>query len=325
MFLKSINKCTFSQTESTMPKSNSVRDPQEVLDDCLEEIGMGPYQWKLFLLCGLGWTADNAWFQCLAVIVEQINFEYGLTNASGGISTTFSYIGMAIGAGVWGPLSDVIGRRTAFMYTFCITGIFGVATAFGHNIYVICSLLFCMGIGYGGNLPIDGALFLEEIPPSRQSLLTLLSLFWPVGQVLTSVIAWILLPNHSCSSYTNCPYESNVGWRLVCMVLGILTLVMTGSRYFFKLQESPKYLIARGRYDEAVQVLQELAAGNGKVLNISSKDFAESQSANELVRGRNASSLSRISSLFGKELRLTTILIWLIWSFVAVGYFYGLY
>lgn len=42
----------------------------------------------------------------------------------------------------------------------------------------------CMGLGVGGNLPVDGALFLEFLPFASGNLLTTLSVWWPVGQLI---------------------------------------------------------------------------------------------------------------------------------------------
>ena len=55
------------------------------------------------------------------------------------------------------------------------------------------------GFGVGGNLPVDGALFLEFLPGSHQYLLTLLSLWWAVGQVVASLISWAFLAKWGCT------------------------------------------------------------------------------------------------------------------------------
>ena len=44
-----------------------------------------------------------------------------------------------------------------------------------------------LGFGVGGNLPVDGALFLEFLPFASGSLLTMLSVWWPVGQLIASL------------------------------------------------------------------------------------------------------------------------------------------
>jgi len=98
-----------------------------------------------------------------------------------------TYIGLSLGSTFWGVASDIIGRRLAFNTTLFICGVFGTAVAFATS-WPMTTLLFAgMGIGVGGNLPVDGALFLEFLPFHSSKLLTLLSIWWPVGQLLASL------------------------------------------------------------------------------------------------------------------------------------------
>jgi hypothetical protein len=41
-----------------------------------------------------------------------------------------------------------------------------------------------LGLGVGGNLPVDGALFLEFLPFASGNLLTMLSVWWPIGNLI---------------------------------------------------------------------------------------------------------------------------------------------
>jgi MFS family permease len=49
-------------------------------------------------------------------------------------------------------------------------------------------MVLMIGFGVGGNLPVDGAMFLEFLPQRKQWLLTLLSVWWAVGQVVASSV-----------------------------------------------------------------------------------------------------------------------------------------
>ena len=35
----------------------------KVINKAIQDMGMGRYQWELFVLCGFGWFADNFWLQ----------------------------------------------------------------------------------------------------------------------------------------------------------------------------------------------------------------------------------------------------------------------
>jgi hypothetical protein len=73
-------------------------------------------------------------------------------------------------------------------------------------------------------MPTDGTLFLENLPHSKQYLLTLLSVFFSLGAVLSSVTSLIFLPGASCRHYDGCDIEgkANDGWRRVLFVLGLI-------------------------------------------------------------------------------------------------------
>ena len=102
-------------------------------------------------------------------------------------TTLALFIGLCIGASFWGTASDIVGRRLAFNFTLLLAGAFGLAAGGGPNWIGTSALFACLGLGVGGNLPVDGALFLEFLPFSSGNLLTLLSVFWPIGQLISSL------------------------------------------------------------------------------------------------------------------------------------------
>ncbi len=147
-----------------------------------------------------------------------------------------------------------MGRRIAFNCTLLITAIFGIASGFAGSWGGVCALFAALGFGVGGNLPVDGALFLEFLPDASSSLLTLLSVWWPIGQLASSLFAWFFIAN----------WPPERGWRLFVVTIGVVTFVMFAIRFFvFHLFESPKFLLSRGRQAEAVAVVQGIAFRNG--------------------------------------------------------------
>jgi MFS family permease len=119
--------------------------------------------------------------------------EFGVSDTQVRYTTLALFLGLCIGASVWGVLSDVIGRRIAFNATLCIAGTFGIAAGAAPSWIGACGLYAALGVGVGGNLPVDGALFLEFLPTASASLLTLLSIWWPIGQLIASL--GMMIPN----------------------------------------------------------------------------------------------------------------------------------
>lgn len=276
-----------------------------------------------------GWTVDNLWSQAIAAILPRVQVEYRLSEQESGLILSSFMVGMIIGAGVWGPLSDRIGRKPAFSTTLLLTSLFGTLAAFSPSYPVLCLLLCLMGTGVGGNLPTDGALFLEFIPREHQGLLTLLSLFWPVGSVVSSAVAWALIPPFSCSPPTVgglCSQEENRGWRYVILTLGGATLLtLIGRSLLFNLKESPKFLLTQGRCQEAMDVLEYLADKNGVQLCLPEKEIWEGLYETEQLQAKSSTQNQRsfshkLAFLFARPLWLTTTLVWTLWALCSFGY-----
>ncbi|KAF4630613.1 hypothetical protein G7Y89_g7526 [Cudoniella acicularis] len=161
-----------------------------VINKAIQDIDMGRYNWNLFILCGFGWFADNLWLQGIAMILPSLSAEFGISETEVRYTTCALFLGLCLGAFVWGIGSDIIGRRLAFNVTLALAGIFGIAAGAAPNWIGACGLFAALGVGVGGNLPVDGALYLEFLPEASGKLLTLLSIWWPVGQLVASLIGW---------------------------------------------------------------------------------------------------------------------------------------
>ncbi|KAK6904238.1 membrane transporter [Kwoniella mangroviensis CBS 10435] len=253
------------------------------LEETLEKIGFGSYHWRLLALCGFGWMSDNSALQCIAVILPRVQVHFNLSSKVVGLLSASTMAGMMIGAVAWGVISDLLGRSLPFNATLFLTAVFGIAASFSPDFGVLCIWMFLLGSAVGGSMPTDGTLFLENLPHSKQYLLTLLSVFFSLGAVLSSVVSLVFLPGHSCKTYEGCdiPKGENEGWRRVMFVLGLFNLACAFARWFlFRLQESPRYLISNGRESEAIIALQAIATFNSNSMDIQRADV---QTANEQI------------------------------------------
>ncbi|CAI2164325.1 3850_t:CDS:2 [Funneliformis geosporum] len=374
----------FSDDSILLPDDTAKK--QTALDAVITKIGMGKFQKQLLVLCGLGWLADNMWLQCIAVILPRVQSmkclngshdliitysslhtyiyyfivvgHFELPDSLIGVLSSSLFTGMMFGALFWGVLSDTHGRKQAFNWTLAVTTVFGIVSSVAQSFTQLCAMLFLLGFGVGGNMPVDGALFLEFIPKEHQYLLTFMSVFFSLGAVLSSVLAYIILPPNSCHEQTEgtgfvlCDVsKDNNGWRYLLAILGSLTFLMLMSRiFFFRLQESPKYLMSRNRKHDAILVLRKIAKINGNDMQIHSSDFPTTPAASN-TNSRNdsfpafpfpneprylkvkfisdpiayikyhiSSNLNAVRPLFTKKWITTTVLVWGIWALVSFSY-----
>jgi MFS family permease len=252
----------------------------------------------------------SLWLQGVALTLPSLSAEFGVSENEVRYTTLALFLGLCIGASFWGVASDVIGRRLAFNFTLMFAGIFGLAAGGAPNWYGVCALYACLGLGVGGNLPVDGALFLEFLPGANNNLLTLLSAFWSFGQLIASLLAWVFLSNFSCPADANpCTRDQNWGWRYLVLTLGAITFVMFLCRFFlFHLFESPKYLLSRGRQHEAVAVVHGIVTTKLSTIQIVKNSLGKF-------------STQRVTPLFkDRKIGLTMILLWFQWTTIGMGY-----
>jgi MFS family permease len=192
-------------------------------------------------------------------------------------------------------------------------------------------------VGVGGNLPVDSSLFLEFLPGSHQYLLTILSIDWALAQVFATLVAWPLLGNLTCQETDpNCTKRKNMGWRYFMITMGGTALIMFLLRFVaFTVFESPKFLMGKGKDEEAVRVVHEVARRNGKTSNLTLEDLkvcenlqaagspVQQQTTATAAIKRNLQKVdaSHIKALFAtKKLAISTTLITIIWAFIGLGF-----
>ncbi|CEL60018.1 putative MFS-type transporter PB1E7,08c OS=Schizosaccharomyces pombe (strain 972 / ATCC 24843) GN=SPAPB1E7.08c PE=1 SV=1 [Rhizoctonia solani AG-1 IB] len=244
----------------------------ELLNAAIQEIGMGKYQWHLFVVTGFGWLADNLWPIVTGLILAPVVQEF---NAKGPFLKLAQNIGLLVGALGWGVGSDIWGRKISFNTTLAIVGIFATVAAASPSFTALSVFAALWSVGVGGNLPVDSAIFLEFLPGTHQYLLTILSIWWAFGQLLGSLVAWPIISNYSCeTTATTCARRDNMGWRYFLIAMGGLMVVLWFIRFFvFRLYESPKYLMGRGRFAEAVDVVHAVAKYNGKSIALTTEEL----------------------------------------------------
>ena len=291
---------------------------------------MGRYQWGLFIVVGFGWASDNLWPVVTSLILPPIASEFAVTRPP--LLTLAQNIGLLAGAAFWGFGCDIFGRKWGFNLTLGLTALWGLVAAGSPNFAAIGVFAALWSFGVGGNLPVDSAIFLEFLPSTHQYLLTVLSIDWAFAQVFATLVAWPLLGYMTCAAdATTCAKSDNMGWRYFLIAMGGLTMLMFLIRFvLFKIHESPKYLMSKGRDEEAVRVVHEVARRNGKEIRLTLEDLRACEPEGYVANTSASTAIKRhlekldgkqVKPLFAtKKLALSTGLIMAIWAFIGLGY-----
>ncbi|WVN90196.1 uncharacterized protein L203_105432 [Cryptococcus depauperatus CBS 7841] len=304
----------------------------KVLNRAIQDIGMGRYQWQLFFVIGFGWAQDNLWPIVTSLILTPITNEFHPNRPP--LLTLAQNIGLLAGAIFWGFGCDIFGRRWGFNLTLGVTSVFGMIAASSPNFAAIGVFAALWSFGVGGNLPVDSAIFLEFLPQSHQFLLTILSIFWALAQLIATLVAWPLLGNLTCQEdQETCTRHDNMGWRYFVITMGGLALVMFFIRFVcFSIYESPKYYMGKGRDEDAVRIIHEVARRNRKTSNLTVDDLKacegsgdemrqQTDAAAAIKRKLEALSSKHVRALFAtKKLGFSTFMIMAVWAFIGLAF-----
>ncbi|SCX28453.1 MFS transporter [Agrobacterium rosae] len=268
------------------------------VEDGIRAAGVGAFQKRLFVIFGLVWAADAMQVLAIGFSAPSIAVSFGVTVPQALQTGTLFFLGMLIGAFVFGRLADRIGRRPVLFIAIILDAIFGVASAFAPDLQWLLVARFLTGLGVGGTLPVDYAMMAEFLPSDRRGRwLVLLEGCWAIGTVALALLALVAGTN------------GGEAWRTIFFVTGIPALI--GILLRFYVPESPFYLNQQGRSEEARQVLQRVAKENGRAIDISPLAPQTPQRKS-------------VSALFSTTLRRRTIFLMLAWVLISVSY-YGVF
>ena len=181
---------------------------------------------KLLGIAGLGWLFDAMDVGMLSFVMVALQKDWGLSTQEMGWIGSINSIGMAVGALIFGILSDKIGRKSVFIITLLLFSIGSGLTALTTTLAMFLVLRFLIGMGLGGELPVASTLVSESVEAhERGKIVVLLESFWAGGWLIAALISYFVIPKY--------------GWE-VAMVLSAIP-ALYGLYLRWNLPDSPRF------------------------------------------------------------------------------------
>lgn len=231
----------------------------------------------------------------LAVASPQL----GLGSTWQGLIAAAALGGILIGALVFGPISDRIGRQLLFTLSLVAFIIGSAAQFFVGSGWELFVLRLVMGISIGADYAIGEPLLAEFSPRKiRGTLLSALNAVWTVGFVVAYVVGYLLRDNLGDDSWR---------WMLSSAAIPafIVVLLRIGT------PESPRWLIGKGRVEEARAIIHRHIGPNIDISGLEANAKTETQ--------HNA--ISALRHVFSEKWRTRTIVAGLFYACQTVPYF----
>jgi MFS family permease len=217
----------------------------------LDRLPWTRWHWRIVIALGVAWVLDGLEVTIVGSIgsVLERGDTLALTASHIGWAGSLYVGGAVLGALVFGRLADRLGRKRLFMLTLAVYMGATVATAFstGFTSFAICR--FFTGVGIGGEYAaINSAI--DELIPARvrgRVSLAINGSFW-IGAALGALISLVLLDVRVLGP--------QLGWRAGFLLGAVLAVAILLVRRH--VPESPRWLIAHGRADEAERIVADI-------------------------------------------------------------------
>ncbi|WYZ42403.1 hypothetical protein EsH8_VI_000102 [Colletotrichum jinshuiense] len=175
-----------STVEYTQQPLSPTETNLRVIDEAVEAIGFGKFQWQLTLSCGFGFLADQMLLVSVSLVGPQLMPEFAPTHPT--LLPAALYAGLLLGAVVMGLLADNFGRRLVWQLS-----IFGISaatmlSASSTSWAAVNTWVALCGFLGGGNLAIDLTILAENIPRRWSFILAGLACLWGLGNAITGLI-----------------------------------------------------------------------------------------------------------------------------------------
>ena len=195
-------------------------------------------QWKIFYACFFSLALDFFDFFLISFVLAFFVRDWHLTYLQSAMILLSSGVASVPAGYFFGWLGDKIGRRKVFMITILTfslaTGLMALTPERGWIFLTV--MRFIVGLGVGGFFAVDMPLLQEFVPASKRGWISGASMsLLPAGPLAAAALSAALGPI--------------IGWRGLFAV-GVLPALMAFVIRVW-VPESPRWLIGKGRYEEA--------------------------------------------------------------------------
>jgi putative MFS transporter len=245
-----------------------------------------------------GHLFDGYGINMIGVTIAGMIATFHLQPHQAGLLASSVFYGMLIGTLFVGPVVDRIGRKRGLLLSIVIYSIFSLLCALATSYNQLVWFRVLQGVGLGAEVPVT-LIYVSEFMPTkyRGRAVTSATFFWTSGSMAAALLGMVLIPMF--------------GWQSM-FIAGFLPALLLLPMWSI-IPESVRFLVRRGKLDEAERIVDKLST-------VSAKQIAEqSVSAGAKVTEEKVS----ISQIFKGKYGKLTIGVWLM-LFICGFVFYGL-
>ena len=186
-----------------------------------------------------------------AVIGSVLDFiPYQLSDLATGYLVAGASLGAAVGALAAGPFTDRFGRKSLLIVDASIYALGAILSAVTINEAMLLTSRTLIGLAVGADSAIATAYIAEFAPASRRGQLSIIQQWMITVGIFCSYLVALAV-------FAIAPQEATgLDWRIILGLGAVPALLAVALRA--KMPESPRWLLHKGRYADAVKALGQL-------------------------------------------------------------------
>ena len=209
----------------------------------LDSAKLNGFHAKLALFSSGGPFLDGYILSIIGIAMVQIQAQWDMSALWAGLIGSSALIGVFLGGAVFGAVTDRIGRKLMYTIDLIVIIVCSVLQFFAADEMQLFILRLIIGIAVGADYPIATALVTEFAPKAwRAKLVGSLNAMWFVGATAAAFVGYLLLSNPD-------------GWKWMLLSSAVPATLIVVART--SIPESPRWLLSKGRSDEALTVLRK--------------------------------------------------------------------
>jgi putative MFS transporter len=211
----------------------------------IERLPLAGWYVKTMIIVGQAGFFDSFNALTITFVLPVLAVLWKLSPPELGLLVSLGYVGQLLGA-VWlAGLAERVGRLRVLRWSVVIMGVLSLACALAWSYQALLFFRFVQGIGLGAEVPV-AATYMNELTRAdmRGRLMMLFQMIFGVGIFAASVVSIWVIPNW--------------GWQAM-FYIGVLPAIL-GITLLYLVPESPRWLAAHGRSEEADRALCGLEA-----------------------------------------------------------------
>ncbi|KAM6184100.1 solute carrier family 22 member 7 [Erethizon dorsatum] len=281
------------ETDGTFSSCFRFAHPRTLLNTTLgrEAQSSGKLEGRVSTIpCSQGWEYDNSEFSSTIATEWDLVCEHRGLNK---VTSTLFFVGVLVGAVVFGYLSDRFGRRWLLLVAYVSSLLLGLASVASVNYVMFTITRTFTGLALAGFTVIMLPLELEWLDTEHRIVAGVLSsMFWSGGVTLLALVGYLI---------------RDWRWLLLTVtlpsVLGIISI--------WWVPESARWLLTQGRVQEAQSYLLRCARLNGRPVgqdSLSMETLSKVAATEQVVRRPSYLDLFRTPRL--RHVSLCCMVVW---------------